>query len=607
MKRLLLLATACLAIGAKRRIPITRPTPPLEVVVPGTLLANAEHIDGARAIRKLADGRTLFELEANAEQTIALRDRLLADGVDVELDLYRRGQAAPNDDGYPKQWALTLIKAHDAWKITTGDPALTVAVVDTGYVDHPDFVGRIAGGYDFISDPVSAGDGDGRDTDARDAGNESETSSGFHGPHISGIIGAATNNGIGMAGVDWNCRIQPVRVLGVRNRRGRDSDIADGIRWAAGLNVPGVPQNKTPARVINMSFGGPGFSRALQDAVNAATARGVLVIGSAGNSSEDAATNVPGALENVMSVAATGPDGALASYSNFGPRVDLMAPGGALLIDAPIGTDTPGAIWSTSFIRESAQPVFAYAAGTSQAAAYASGVAALVRAAAPSLGPEVVAAIMRRASALPKGGCPQECGSGLIDASRAVAYAKAVEAAACPSGCKGTNDVPPVPLRPEEGCSVSAVGHGGSASGSYAWLMVVGIALAIGRFRTAAMLLALIIGCASQTPGRESTTQSNAPLLVKIIDPIPTFESDELSIAIGTGREVEATVTPSSALDRVELVIAEDSTVIGRVAHAPFRFAVPGWVLGEGGRRLLCITARDASGRTGEACFNATR
>lgn len=610
MKRLFALAAACAIVApvadARADLKIRREAPPLDVVVPGTLLSRTP-LEGGRIVRELGDGSFVIAFDGDdAQATIARRDALLARGVEVELDLYRQGQAGPNDDGYPKQWALTLIKALDAWKVTTGDPVLTVAVVDTGYVDHPDLLPRLVPGYDFITDEANAGDGDGRDADAHDAGNENESSSSFHGPHVSGIIGAATNNSVGMAGVDWNCRLQPVRVLGIKRHRGKDSDIADGIRWAAGLNVPGVPQNKTPARVINMSFGGPGFSRALQDAVNAATARGVLVIASAGNNAEDAGTNVPGALENVMSVAAAGPDGKLASYSNFGPRVDLMAPGGALFLDAPVGEETPGAIWSTSFVRDNSQPVFAFAAGTSQAAAYASGVAALVRAAAPSLPPEVVAAVMRRASSVPSEGCEQGCGAGLIDASRAVAYAKQIQAASCPDPCSATNELRPAKLRPEEGCGVAP----GSVAVPVYWIVIAMLALVRLRKKpvagaTGCGVALLLLGCSPDHNDRESSSQSVAPPTVKIVDPIPTFENGELSISIGSGREVEARVTPDTAIDRVELSIADPPTVIGRLGHAPYRFLVPQWVVGEGGNRQVCIVAVDAYDRRGESCFLA--
>jgi len=630
MRRLVALTLACLALGAAPRetptdseggsagvLPARRPigrkwpTPPLDAVVPGTLLFRGDpsRVPHARPVRQMADGTWVLELDdaPDGRGTVARRDALAAMGLEVELDLYRQGHAGPNDEGYSKQWALGLLKTLEAWKITTGDPALTVAVVDTGYVDHPDLLPRIAPGYDFISDPASAGDGDGRDPDPRDAGDESEASSSFHGSHVSGIIGAASNNGLGMAGVDWNCRLQPVRVLGIKRHRGKDSDIADGIRWAAGLNVPGVPQNKTPARIINLSFGGPGFSRALQDAVLAAAARGVLVMASAGNNGEDAGNNVPGALEGVTSVAAAGPDGTLATYSNFGPRVDFMAPGGALFLDAPIDSETPGAIWSTSYVRATAQPVFAFAAGTSQAAAYATGVAALVRAAAPSLPPDVVAAVMRRASRIPTSGCEQGCGAGLVDASLAVSYARQVQEASCGEGsCGATNELAPAALRPEEGCSVSGPGRT-SGLGAVLLLFLFAAQRRLRKLVLAVLPLSLLFGCGTPVSDRESQSQSEAAPLVKLVDPIPTFENGDLIVRIGTGREVEVSVTPTTALDRVELRLDDPPTPIGRVAHAPFRFFVPEWVLGEAGRRLLCVVATDARTRTGEACFYAVR
>jgi serine protease len=216
-----------------------------------------------------------------------------------------------------------------------------------------------------------------------------------------------------------------------------------------------VPQNQRPARVINLSFGGPGYSALLQDAVLAAQARGALVVASAGNAHVDAGLNVPASLEGVLAVSAAGPDGSPADYSNFGPRVDVMAPGGLAFIDAPVGQETPGAIWSTSFVRAGAQPVFAYAAGTSQAAAHVSGLAGLVFASAPVMKPEIAAAVIRRATVLPAAGCPDGCGGGLVDATAAVLYAREIEAATCgPTPC-GSNVLEPAPLRPEEGCSSS--------------------------------------------------------------------------------------------------------------------------------------------------------
>jgi len=593
--------------------PSVRLRPPLDVVVPAALLVRPKpgqvvSIPGARRVRTLADATELWELPSrpSAAETAAIRDLLVADGNDVELDLYRTAHGVkPNDDGYGKQWALTQLKAESAWAVTTGDPELVVAVVDTGYVDHPDFVGRLVPGYDFISDPLNAGDGDGRDAIPLDVGSEAASSSGFHGVHISGIIGAASDNALGMSGVDWRCRIQPVRVLGVKAHRGRDSDIADAIRWAAGLSVPGVPRNATPARVINLSFGAPGYSQLLQDAITAAVARGAVVVASAGNSSEEASNNVPGSLEGVLSVAASDPSGAMASYSNFGARVDFMTPGGAVFLDAPIESDTPAAIWSTSYLRDNNQPVFAFAAGTSQAAAYASGVAALVRAVAPGLPPEVVGAVLRRASVTPKGeGCPQGCGDGLLDASLAVSYARDIAIATCGApGCGGTNRVTPAPLKPEEGCTVSGVGRRGGTFGAALLLGALVVARRRRRFWAGFLGLA-IAGCSSAEGEREAQTTSGPT--VKIVDPIPTFDLGQLRLVIPKeGRTLTVTVTPDVEIEQVEVRVLDPEATVFRLGHGPWILEVPGWVAQAEGGRTVCVTAVDAHARSGEVCFLA--
>lgn len=179
----------------------------------------------------------------------------------------------PNDPQYTNQWhykGTYGIDAPAAWDIITGSTDIVVAVIDTGICNHADLAGRYLPGYDFVSDVLVANDGGGRDGDASDPGDwitAAEDGSGYfagcgasdsswHGTHVAGTIGAASNNNFGVAGINWVSKILPVRVLGKCG--GNTSDIIDGMRWAAGLTVAGVPANPYPAKVLNMSLGGSG-------------------------------------------------------------------------------------------------------------------------------------------------------------------------------------------------------------------------------------------------------------------------------------------------------------------------------------------------------------
>src|SRR5690349_10169732 len=208
-------------------------------------------------------------LSAASVEAIARKLAALPDVEYAEPDYMMHPMLAPNDPSYPAQWHYYEpmgINAPAAWDITTGSATIRVAVIDTGITDHPDLAGRWVGGYDFIADVPTANDGNGRDSDPHDPGDwvtanlcgpgEPAENSSWHGTHVAGTIGAASNNGVGVAGINWVSPIVPIRVLG--RCGGFTSDIVDGMRWAAGLTVSGVPANANPAKATNPSLAGGG-------------------------------------------------------------------------------------------------------------------------------------------------------------------------------------------------------------------------------------------------------------------------------------------------------------------------------------------------------------
>ena len=317
------------------------------------------------------------------------------------------------------------------WDRTAGSANVVVAVVDTGIVpNHPDIVGspNLVAGIDMISDVAVANDGDGRDNDPTDPGDavaadecfpgDSAQPASWHGTHVAGTIGAGrTNNNVGVAGINWDVKVQAVRVLGKCG--GSTADINDGIRWAAGLHVPGVPDNPTKARVINMSLGSPpgipcSMSPSTQAAIDAAVAAGAVVVVAAGNDAVDAADVFPASCKNVITVAASDARGRLVTrYSNFGSVVTIMAPGGDVLQDSNGDGNNDGVL---SLVHPSAGTYARYN-GTSMAAPHVAGVAALYLALDPSLGPVMLSQRLKD-SAIPRTSqdCPQPCGVGLLNA-----------------------------------------------------------------------------------------------------------------------------------------------------------------------------------------------
>ncbi|MBB5880366.1 serine protease [Xanthomonas arboricola] len=340
----------------------------------------------------------------------------------VEVDMLMRPMLVPNDTRLSEQWALGTttagINVRPAWDKATGKGAV-VAVIDTGVTTHPELSANVLAGYDFISDAFIARDGNARDTSAADVGDwaaandcgsgASASSSSWHGTHVAGIVAAAANNGAGTAGVAFNAKVLPVRVLG--RCGGYLSDIADAIVWASGGTVSGVPANPTPAKVINLSLGGIGTcSTTLSNAIASAVSRGTSVVVAAGNSNVDVSNSVPANCPNVIAVAATTSSGAKASFSNFGKGVDIAAPGQAILSTLNSGTTAAG------------NPSYAVYSGTSMAAPHVAGVVALMQSVAlnPLSAASVEAMLKSTARALPVA-CPQGCGAGLVNADGAVA------------------------------------------------------------------------------------------------------------------------------------------------------------------------------------------
>ncbi|MBT8131631.1 MAG: S8 family peptidase, partial [Gammaproteobacteria bacterium] len=382
------------------------------------------------SIRTLATGGEVFAVSNVSD--IKTRDAVItalnaSGGVHyAELDAIMKPMATPNDTRYNEQWhyfeSTAGLNLPAAWDTHTG-AGTVVAVIDTGYRPHADLDSKIVGGYDFIGDTFVANDGNGRDSDASDPGDavaynecgggNPASDSSWHGTHVAGTIGAESNNGQGVAGVAWDTLILPIRVLGKCG--GYTSDIADGIIWASGGSVSGVPANSNPAQVLNLSLGGGGScASTTQSAINTARANGATVVVAAGNSSANASNYTPASCNGVISVAAVDRGGDRAYYSNYGSVVDLAAPGGetasqanGVLSTLNTGTSTPGA------------DNYAFYQGTSMATPHVAGAAALLYEADPSATPDdIEAALVDSARAFP-GSCSQ-CGSGIVDADAAI-------------------------------------------------------------------------------------------------------------------------------------------------------------------------------------------
>jgi serine protease len=496
-------------------------------------------------------------LSADEAERIAERLRRRPEVAWVEHDSREQRLQVPTDPQFAQQWWLQSATGSNnnsigerlrgvpgflrAWQSgiagANGAAAATVAVLDTGTTPHPDLVGRFLPGWDFVSESSYGNDGNGRDADPSDPGDWvtaadvattpftgcDVSDSSWHGTLIAGVLAAVTDNGIGVAGINRNGRILPVRVAGKCGAA--LSDIIDGMRWAAGLAVPGVPMNTNPVRVVNISFGGTNVcGNAYQQAIDELRAVGVVVVAAAGNTFT-ALPNRPASCVGTVGVAALNRDGFKSTYSNFGPA--LSATG-----IATVGGDDGAGRWGAIFNDGGLLTVYndgkrgpgiaGYAGiyGTSFAAPLVAGTISLMLSVNPGLSWEQVVAGLRL-SARPHvvapriGACSDDnpgrcicsttsCGVGILDAEQALRYAAAPSSYVPPArqgevidnadvnravalGADRGGSTPPVVV-PEPAPTVGGGGSGGGGGTMAApwWLAALVLAVVALRRATAA-------------------------------------------------------------------------------------------------------------------------
>jgi len=352
----------------------------------------------------LAESRALCLFRAPAEQGDARRRfrRLLARCARLEHDglvrfaepnYLRRLTATPDDPRLFDQWSLEQIRVQGLWEESIGSADVIVAVIDSGSeAGHPDMAGRFVDGYDFVD-----GDDDPHDTAVNRA----------HGTMVASIAAAATNNGVGMAGIAWGGRIMPLRVFDAQGVADSFA-IAQAIRYAAGLDNSSGQLPARPALVANLSFVGSTETRSEEDACIAARAAGTLPVGASGNDG-DTAPWYPAAYDSVLAVGATTRAGVRASYSNRGLWLSLMAPGG----DPINGVLVADRNSSGAFVYREIQ-------GTSFAAPAVSGIAALLMDLG-ALPPDGVQMLLEQtARDIHDPGIDDQSGYGIVDANAAV-------------------------------------------------------------------------------------------------------------------------------------------------------------------------------------------
>ncbi|ONN27158.1 peptidase S8 [Thermosipho affectus] len=313
----------------------------------------------------------------------------------VEPNYIYRAYAVPNDTYYSYQWHYDAINLPKTWDVIKSANVI-VAVVDTGVsFTHPDLQGIFVQGYDFVDN----------DSDPTDPAQDVS-----HGTHVTGTIAALSNNGKGVAGVNWGgygIKIMPIRVLGADGSGTLDA-VAQGVRYAADHG----------AKIINMSLGGGGDSQILKDAIQYAYNKGVTIICAAGN--ENGPVSYPARYPETIAVSAVRYDLQRAPYSNYGPEVDVAAPGGDTSVDQN-GDGYADGVLSTTWTPNNGD-TYMFLQGTSMAAPHVAGVAALLYASGKTTPEEIRSALKNTAKDLGPTGEDDYYGAGLVDAYAAINY-----------------------------------------------------------------------------------------------------------------------------------------------------------------------------------------
>ncbi len=329
----------------------------------------------------------VYVIKGDKELLEALRDSDVAEATEyIEPNfIYKATSFTPNDPMYKKQWNFKAINMEKAWEKTKGK-GVVVAVIDTGIARVPDFeAGRFVDGYDFVNNKKDAADDHG------------------HGTHVAGTVAQTTNNGLGAAGIAYEAKLMPLKVLDAYGG-GTISDIAEAIRFAA----------DNGADIINMSLGGGGESKLMIEAINYAAKKGVVIVAAAGNESSES-SGYPARYDNVISVSALNPKGKLSPYSNYGAGVNISAPGGDTS-----ASESDGIIQNT--INSKGESIFPFYQGTSMASPHVAGVCALIKSMGVKEADQIIEILLASSQKINDDPL-NHFGSGQLDAAKAVAMA----------------------------------------------------------------------------------------------------------------------------------------------------------------------------------------